>query len=842
MQKLFRFIANNLVRVIGLFLLSIFVSGVLLPLLFSLESIKNTLNITSVKTLLGLAAIVTLLLISSWSRANNLWQRYKATQKLAKPHFTFIDDIALFTSFTFLLFYLTSATVVPSVSLGIKALLFYSLLAICVWCFSSYYLQISQSKLDSHEDKWSLSDEPIMSYSQDLLQRKSFIQYLHEEISAFSSDDSIVYGMFGQWGEGKTSCINLLTNELKSNKKFIIVKFDPWYFHDTKSILANFYEQIELAINRLFIFPMLKKVFKKYRRVISSGLNAAGLSIDLVFEDETIDELIHKIERYIASTDKRLIIIIDDIDRLEKEEIMQVLKLVRLNANFQNTIFLLGLDPVVTKNILDQSSANYLEKFIQKPINLPAIDQKKLDEVLFLEINNLLSELDVSKARQESFMKDFSYIYQTDLGKILTTLRKVKLYLNGLRATLPSIIDEVNLYDFFVLEAIRVFFHSVYDDIRNRPWFYIPANWSLELNLRSPFDSKDSKKYPAIKDHINNLLEHEEHKIVINKLLQAIFPVEVRNAFVQVVGHDGVSESFRAAKRLTHPESFIKYFQRQVSDFEIADKYVEETIKNWGQVGKNARETKILTKIKEIQKQKKLIEFLEKIMLFKDQISPTLALSIIQVLYKNATTFSDKGTENSWNSEFRKAENLLLILLNDRTKKVKIPLLIKKIIDKCPSLEFAIEITHACKKESGGNYFHIYESIDFDVLKQKAINRIEDELVKSKNNIFNEFPEAWVRILYIWSSDFEGLSAKTKKAADDYLFELLDADVRNFNKFLKKQMGYMDGIDEQPAFDIKKIKKDYDIKRLRAIALKYDNESSNKKELELIKKFLKVSA
>ncbi len=85
--------------------------------------------------------------------------------------------------------------------------------------------------MKSSEDKSlnNLTDTPITDESQDSLHRKLFVNSLFNEISNINIEDSFCYGLYGKWGEGKTSVLNLIKNKLKANQNIILFEFDTWF-------------------------------------------------------------------------------------------------------------------------------------------------------------------------------------------------------------------------------------------------------------------------------------------------------------------------------------------------------------------------------------------------------------------------------------------------------------------------------------------------------------------------------------------------------------------------------------------------------------------------------------
>jgi predicted KAP-like P-loop ATPase len=87
--------------------------------------------------------------------------------------------------------------------------------------------------LGKGEDVFS-PDKPISSFKKDILGRHSFAKALGDAILDYRVKDSVVIGLYGAWGSGKTSIINMALEHIEKatsnkacDKKPIIVDFNP---------------------------------------------------------------------------------------------------------------------------------------------------------------------------------------------------------------------------------------------------------------------------------------------------------------------------------------------------------------------------------------------------------------------------------------------------------------------------------------------------------------------------------------------------------------------------------------------------------------------------------------
>ncbi len=74
------------------------------------------------------------------------------------------------------------------------------------------------------------TDQPISTLGEDRFQRYGFSKQIATTISNRKSEEGIVIGLYGAWGEGKTSVLNFIATELQLDKSVLTVKFNPWRY------------------------------------------------------------------------------------------------------------------------------------------------------------------------------------------------------------------------------------------------------------------------------------------------------------------------------------------------------------------------------------------------------------------------------------------------------------------------------------------------------------------------------------------------------------------------------------------------------------------------------------
>ncbi|PEC50279.1 P-loop NTPase fold protein [Bacillus sp. AFS096315] len=427
------------------------------------------------------------------------------------------------------------------------------------------------------------SDAPINDPNHDQFNRFPFAQRVASVISKRNDPSSIVIGIYGAWGEGKTSVFNFIESELQTEEKVVCLRFNPWRFGDEDQMLINFFNDLASAIERSIesgkerIGDLIEKYGKPLASLFGKGEAADGVAA--FFTGADIVELRERIENLLEEEKKRVVILVDDIDRLEKDEIYAVFRLVKLTADFKYTAYVLAFDKhVVSSALQDRYGADttgtgnsFLEKIIQVPLQLPSVEYEDLRNFCFNEIDQVLNfsgiELTEEDARQ--FVGNFSKGLETHLK----TPRQAKLYSNILMFSLPILKDETNVVDLMLIEGIRILLPSVYALIRD--------NKNLFLNDGTSgfhFDN-DQKEIIRRKERIEATLEELTHDEIdqVKELLCFLFPK--LNKIFRNVNYDSRSElKWSEKQRICSPLYFQRYFTYAITKKDVSDLAINELL------------------------------------------------------------------------------------------------------------------------------------------------------------------------------------------------------------------------------------------------------------------------
>ena len=255
-------------------------------------------------------------------------------------------------------------------------------------------------------------DNPIKSPEDDVIGRATGAREFAQNVLELDPSVGVVVGVLGPWGSGKTSFINLARNEFKT-KKIPILDFNPWMFSGTAQIVESFF--IELAAQLLKKpdrdLTGIGKDFEAYGEVIS-GLGwlpvvgpwlerirgAAKLTNKfLQRRKKGVHGQREQLEKALLKLDKPIVVVLDDIDRLETPEIRDIFKLVRLTANFPNIIYIVAFDRDRVEQALDEQGLPgraYLEKILQVAVDLPLVPGPVLTDQIISALNSAHADIE----------------------------------------------------------------------------------------------------------------------------------------------------------------------------------------------------------------------------------------------------------------------------------------------------------------------------------------------------------------------------------------------------------------------------------------------------------------
>ncbi|MBR3877759.1 MAG: hypothetical protein IKJ23_06220 [Bacteroidaceae bacterium] len=351
----------------------------------------------------------------------------------------------------------------------------------------------------------SLEIEKVYNIEDSYQRNKLYITTYKTLESCFYSECSFAISITGLWGSGKTTFMNYLKGEYQKQSSISIIEFEPWKNDTTEGIIRNF-------------FTLLCKELRLYIPHISSILNEY---IDLLLNEESVKPLkvvsksllkifnkqkepYKDIKTNLEQSKHKIVVFIDDIDRLNADEIKEVLCLIRNTANFPFVQFIVAYDKDYVCETLKRDGIYnpelYLEKFFNTEISLPKSEERIICNELLTRISKTINTI-WGIPKEDTRIHDMVYYRSDDytnsiidcilVPKILYTIRDVirfhnMFYLLSETYKEQGAETEIEFQDLFYLELLHYRYSNIYSVLCNTPLSILELNeYSLSLKTEA---------------------------------------------------------------------------------------------------------------------------------------------------------------------------------------------------------------------------------------------------------------------------------------------------------------------------------------------------------------------
>lgn len=445
-------------------------------------------------------------------------------------------------------------------------------------------------------------DVPIQTASDDVLGRHSFAEQLARAMINYNSPEAFTIGLYGPWGSGKTSVINLLEEELnKQSNDCLVMRFNPWLCSTSDQMISQFFEQLKSDIRALESkqstpeaignFAEISKdiceaVGKyadalKWTRVIP-GLNALGTIFEVLGTGTEICQKImgdadkpqslqdhkNRIHRILAEQKQKIIVIIDDLDRLSSDEIVAVFQLVKSLADFPYMIYLLAFDrDIVVKALEDVQKGNgnaYLEKIVQMPFELPRANSVDIEQIFLKRLEEV-----VQGKKYCVRPIDWELLFDEGLRPYLASIRDVTRYMNAFALKYAMLKNETDPLDLIALTCIQVFEPQMFSQLP----YYSDVLCCTEMT----WFQKDEEKAAYHRTIYDTLMASvsEEKKKVCSYILSKLFPEWARKVDPFASREYHSPEEQLRHHRICSRECFDRYFMLNLERNGIPDTTIQ---------------------------------------------------------------------------------------------------------------------------------------------------------------------------------------------------------------------------------------------------------------------------
>lgn len=287
-------------------------------------------------------------------------------------------------------------------------------------------------------------------------------------------EHSFAIGITGEWGSGKTTFLELLATVL--GDRVDLVRFNPWMCRTPEQVTDDFFASLQQQLSGRH--SSLAKPIRDYARYISNATLSWGngflSKLTFAFPQDSLQEKKKRLSDRFARLKKTVVVLIDDLDRLDRDEVFEVLRLIRNTADLRNVIYIVAYDKeYVTsvlgeKNIKDASA--YMEKIFPVEIHQPKVEDFLIWQVLYNELLRInISEGNFARQLYGLIGQKERQLIIKILGNYRQTKRFVRTYLLNVTYVQKAFRNEIKLLDLFWIELLQMYDKTVYDSLSKTP-------------------------------------------------------------------------------------------------------------------------------------------------------------------------------------------------------------------------------------------------------------------------------------------------------------------------------------------------------------------------------------
>lgn len=428
------------------------------------------------------------------------------------------------------------------------------------------------------------SDEPIDKISDDQLNYKKYSMGLAKFVS--ECETPLTVGLQGQWGTGKTSLMKLLKSELQS-REIATSWVNTWEYslfngarETTPQILLgmvselkdNHGDELKTTIDstRDQFFNIKTMFGSLIGQIVNNQLGAdfekakedAKLSIRKTEISKIKAEISNLIQTIVESGNnrfKRVVFFVDDLDRINPTDAVEVLEALKNVFDIKNCVFILAIDyEVVVKGLRnkfgkrdgtnEREFRSFFDKIIQVPFTMPALtsDSSQL-------IEEALKKLKIRQNQQ-----DYKDLLKASVGNNPRSLKRFLNTYSLTRSFLSSRSEQVDL-SLAILTAMQISYPKMYaeflDELDVRSWTYeklLAASETIDfaeeerLSEQLDFEDADLQKFNEIK---------------FLSLLRALYDQKIidKENFIRIIETAAITSVNSTARKEVGIDEFIRF-------------------------------------------------------------------------------------------------------------------------------------------------------------------------------------------------------------------------------------------------------------------------------------------
>lgn len=387
-------------------------------------------------------------------------------------------------------------------------------------------------------------DAPKLKPEDDRLGYAQFAERIARTVVSLKAPNGYVIGIHGAWGSGKSTVLNFVTvymdrlNKDSRESPIVHIDFRPWLVTGHYDLITAFFKVLSEHLG-----PKKSRTrawFENNRDAVSDTSNqlvdaaatvaitidpsagamsrvagsvarkSLGSVIERFLEEPSLQKAYQKLRKLLKNSEKRFLVTIDDIDRLEDVEVKSIMRMVKSIGQLPNVIYLLSYDREVVWSVLDGGDAHagssFGEKIIQQELDLPQPPKNTLLRMLDQETEFLVGHT------RNSFR--WQLLLRDGVHRWVKSPRDVVRLSNAVKFSWPALCDEIDPQDLLGIEGVRLFDTEAFSWLRdNRNSLFSDGRFQL---------AEDGAKEQVIEDLKRRVPEGEYSQVLA--VITVLFP------------------------------------------------------------------------------------------------------------------------------------------------------------------------------------------------------------------------------------------------------------------------------------------------------------------------------
>jgi len=356
---------------------------------------------------------------------------------------------------------------------------------------------------------------PVAEIGKDRLEAASFAAVIAKYALEVDATNGAVVALHGAWGIGKTSILNFAKEHWQKqhgHHPHSVIDFQPWMFSSRDDVVLRLLEQISSGLKKpeaskgisteesgalIEIGEKLSDYAKKVGAIASPFIDPTLFSIAAIFlkwrrgrtREPSLSEIKINLQQKLAALSGRIIVIIDDVDRLTPQEIVALLRGIKATADFPNVVYVIALDrdtaaAAVSSYLRLPSGNTFLDKILPTSFHVPSPTKEAL-RTLFGSLPGITNFLKKLTPKELDAIRDAFFLYVDDF---LSTPRDAIMLAEAITVADEQIGKVANPTDILASQTLRLFAPST---------FAYLSSLDGNLSLYAANDPEDaSKKFP----------------------------------------------------------------------------------------------------------------------------------------------------------------------------------------------------------------------------------------------------------------------------------------------------------------------------------------------------------